>query len=403
LEGRASESAQKALEEAEEILAPVEQQVEASVAFMRLSQSTVCVAEDREACEPCLKLLLASLSLRCPGMPISLFYPVANGAFLQWLSAYPQVQLQADRLKNGYGWNVKPQAIMQLLDAGFDEVIWIDSDVLVTRDIRPLFHALDAAVFVATEQMLAPDRKEDDGAGLRARLWQLSVCRVLPAALNSGVIRATRLHYALMERWWELLQSDAYQSCQQKEWLKRPIHMAGDQDVLIALLTSTEFAQIPLKTLRRGKHIVQFDGVWGYTTAERARNLLGDGPTFIHCIGGKPWVARWESERPNHLREYLKMVYLDVSPYTLSSAKFSQDLGCDTNWMRAHYRLSSILRLLAMQHPALTGLPMAVFTDVARLIKRVHHSLFRQSWVPSSPQFPFAAPWGRKSRKGHGP
>jgi hypothetical protein len=74
----------------------------------------------------------------------------------------------------------------------------------------------------------------------------------------------------------------------------------------------------------------------------------------------------------------LKMVYLDVSPYTLSSAKFKEDLGCDTNWMCAHYKFSAILRSLAMQHPALTGLPMAAFLDIARLIKRVHESLFRQ-------------------------
>ena len=75
------------------------------------------------------------------------------------------------------------------------------------------------------------------------------------------------------------------------DWRQRPIHMQGDQDVLTALLTSTEFADIPLKMLRRGKDIVQFDGVWGYTTAERLRSLLGDGPTFIHCMGTKPWVA----------------------------------------------------------------------------------------------------------------
>jgi len=342
-------------------------------------RSTICVNEDREAWEPSLRVLLTSLSLHCPGIPISLFYPATNPAFLRWLSAYPQVQLQVDGLRNGYGWNVKPQAIMQLLDAGFDEVIWIDSDVLVTRDIRPLFHALDEAVFVATEHTCSPDGYDHDGAGLRAKLWQLSVGRVLLVSLNSGVLRATRRHYRLMERWWELLQSDEYQRCQRKEeWLKRPIHMQGDQDVLTALLTSTEFAHIPLRTLRRGKHIVQFDGVWGYTTAERARNLLGDGPTFIHSMGCKPWVARWKLERRNQLREYLRMVYLDVSPYTLSSAKFKQDLGCDTSWMCAHYKFSAILRSLAMQHPALTGLPMAVFLDIARLTKCVHESMFRK-------------------------
>jgi hypothetical protein len=348
---------------------------------MRFFQSTICVNEDREAWEPSLRVILASLSLHCPDMGISLFYPFANKAFLRWLNAYPQVRLQTDGLRNGYRWNVKPQAIMRLLDAGFDEVIWIDSDVFVTRDIRPLFRALDEAVFVATEATtcwLGP--YDSDGARRRAELWQFSVGRVFPASLNSGVLRVTRRHYPLMKRWWELLQSDEYQRWQRKEkgMRKRPIHMQGDQDVLTALLNSTEFAHIPLKVLRRSKHIVQFDGVWGYTTAERLRNLLGDGPTFIHSMGCKPWVTRWESQRRNSLREYLKMVYLDVSPYTLSSAKFKEDLGCDTNWMRAHYKFSAILRSLAMHHPALTGLPMAVFLDIARLIKRVYDSMFRQ-------------------------
>jgi len=246
-----------------------------------------------------------------------------------------------------------------------------------------LFQSLDDTVFVATEHTLAPERHDE--MGLRAQLWQLSVGRVLPEALSSGVLRVTRQHYRLMERWWELLQSDAYQSCQQREWCKRPIHMLGDQDVLTALLTSTEFTQVPLKILRRGKHIIQFDGVWGYTTFDRTRNLLGDGPTFIHSGAGKPWATRWEAERSDNLRDYLKMAYLDVSPYTLSSIKFSGDLECDTSWMGAHYRLSSMLRLLAMQHPALSGLPMAILADIARLIKRAHATLFRQKCVSQVP------------------
>ena len=77
------------------------------------------------------------------------------------------------------------------------------------------------------------------------------------------------------------------------------------------------------------------------------------------------------------------MVYLDVSPYTLSSAKFRPDLGCDTNWMCAHYKFSAILRSLAMQHPALTGLPMAVFLDIARLIKRVYSRCFDKDLAPN--------------------
>ena len=43
-----------------------------------------------------LRVVLASLGLHCPDRPISLFYPFANQAFRRWLSAYPQIQLQAD-------------------------------------------------------------------------------------------------------------------------------------------------------------------------------------------------------------------------------------------------------------------------------------------------------------------
>ena len=51
----------------------------------------------------------------------------------------------------------------------------------------------------------------------------------------------------------------------------------------------------------------------------------------IHSFHG--WKAvggALEIGKPSPLRDYLKMVYLDVSPYTLSSVQFSRDLGCDT-------------------------------------------------------------------------
>ena len=63
------------------------------------------------------------------------------------------------------------------------------------------------------------------------------------------------------------------------------------------------------------------------------------------------------------------MMYLDVSPYTLAAKRFKGNLGCDTGWMQPHYKLSFVLRVLGMGHPALVGLPMAVFADFARAVK----------------------------------
>jgi hypothetical protein len=328
-------------------------------------KSTICLVEDREVCEPSLKILLLSLNLHCSGTAINLFYPPAKDRFLTWIKKYPQVRLQTAGLKSGCGWNVKPQAIMRMIDQGFDEVIWIDSDVIVNRNMLHIFAQLKGDIFVATEDALGDDR--DDRNALRARLWGLPVGRALPFGLNTGVLRVTKDHYHLMEGWWKLLQSSTYQDFQKREWRQRPVHMLSDQDVLTALLTSKEFSEIPIHILRRGKHIVQFNGVWGYTVAERMKNLLGGSPTFVHQFGHKPWSDRW---RPfADLRDYVKKVYLDVSPYTLSAMQFRGELECDTEWMEPHYVSSRILRALGMGQSALAGLPMAVLLDLARLLK----------------------------------
>jgi hypothetical protein len=332
-------------------------------------KSTICIAEDREACEPCLKLLLLSLNSHSPGTSINLFYPQAKDKFFVWVKKCPQVRLHITPLANAYGWNVKPTAIMQLINQGFDEVIWIDSDIIVNRDIFSTFSNLESGLLVVTEDAFGDER--DDSDALRARLWGFPVGRVLPFGLNSGVIRATKDHYSLMQRWWTLLQSDIYQESQKMAWKQRPVHMLGDQDVLTALLTSEEFSVIPLHILRRGKHILQFNGVYGYTIPERMRNLLTNSAAFVHSLGAKPWSERWWPRPSLDLKEYIKKLYLDLSPYTLSAMKFRYEMECDTEWMEPHYMLSRILRFMGMGRLELTGLPVAVLLESGRIVRHM--------------------------------
>jgi hypothetical protein len=327
-------------------------------------KSTICIAEDRPVCEPALRLLLLSLDLHNPEKTISLFYPVASEEFLQWVRRFEQVRVQTDRLRSGFEWDVKPQAMMLLLEQGFDEAIWIDSDIVVTGEVSRVFGDLRSDCIAATEDALGDDRNDENA--LRTRLWGLPVGRVLPFGLNSGVCRITKHHYHLMERWWELLQSEAYRAVQRREWAERPVHMMGDQDVLTALLCSREFSDLPLFILQRGKHILQFNGVYGYTIAERTRNLFGDGPIFIHSFAGKPWLHQWKS---GSLREYIKNVYLDVSPYTLEAREFKTEIGSNSGWIEPHYRLSRALRLLGLGRRELAGLPVAVLMDMIRAAK----------------------------------
>ena len=327
-------------------------------------KSTICISEDRPICEPALRLLLLSLDLHNPEKIISLFYPVASDEFLQWVRRFSQVRVQTERLRIGFEWDVKPQAMMLLLEQGFDEVIWIDSDIIVTREISTVFSDLRSDCIAATEDALGDDRNDENA--LRTRLWGLPVGRVLPFSLNSGVVRITKHHYRLLERWWELLQTDDYRAVQKREWGQRPVHMKGDQDVLTALLCSREFFDLPLFILQRGKHILQFNGVYGYTIAERTRNLFGDGPVFIHSFAGKPWLHQWEL---GSLREYIKNLYLDVSPYTLEARSFKTQIGANSGWVEPHYRLSRVLRLLGLGRRELSGLPVAALMDMVRVAK----------------------------------
>ncbi len=328
-------------------------------------RTTICVAKNRPSCEPALKLLLLSLTAHSPSLEINLFYPPATPEFFAWMKKCPQVRFQTGALANASGWNVKPVALMQMLQEGFEQVIWVDTDIVVKKDLVPLFAPVGEDAFVVCEDGLGDER--DDRNALRARLWGFPVGRVLPFGLNSGVLRVTGHHHGLLRRWWELLQSSEYLEAQKLRWRQRPFHLLGDQDVLTALLTSKYFSEIRLSILRRGKHIIQFNGVYGYTVVERVRNLLSDGPTFVHSPGGKPWSEEWRRE--TGLRESIKSIYLDLSPYTLSALTFRKGLECDADWMDPHYAFSRILRKLGVGHPALAGLPLSLLLEVPRSVK----------------------------------
>jgi hypothetical protein len=150
--------------------------------------------------------------------------------------------------------------------------------------------------------------------------------------------------------------------------------MQGDQDVLTALLASKEFSQVPIQMLRRGRDVVLFDGIFGYTVVDRLRNLIWGSPVMIHIAGLKPWSANWCLKPPVGLKAYVEHVYFDVSPYTLSAMRYRHELECETEWMSPHYLLSRGLRALGMGSSALTGLPIAVCADLVRIIRSRYKS-----------------------------
>ena len=113
----------------------------------------ICIAEDRPSERVAVKLLIASLLAHCPDVQIDLSYPPMDDAFAGWLQGKPQIQLRRSA-NAGHSWNIKPYLLLALLDEGHDEVWWLDSDVLVTADFRPLARGVSADALVVCEEAL---------------------------------------------------------------------------------------------------------------------------------------------------------------------------------------------------------------------------------------------------------
>jgi hypothetical protein len=325
----------------------------------------LCVAEDRKSCEPALKLLLTSLNRYSADVPIVVFYPPAEQDFLDWVHNlnFAKLEVRTTPVPGAYGWNAKPQALMELLKEGRQEVIWIDSDILTTRYVLSSFKDLDRNVLVLTEEGLQGQNEHD---AIRARMWGFPVKRRFPFPLNTGVIRVTQRHIPLLLRWKDLLESPAYREAQKLPMPRRPLHMFGDQDVLTALLSSEDFCHVPVNVLRRGRDIVQYYERFGFTLTERAICMMKGMPVFIHQMGWKPWLSAGEEELKG-FRGKIIAAYQDTSPYTIAAIKLEPKINYD--WMRPRSKLSSVLETIGFGHPSLTGLPIAIIFDLERLVK----------------------------------
>jgi hypothetical protein len=275
-----------------------------------------------------------------------------------------------------HSWNCKPQALKPLLANGHRDAVWVDSDIIVTKDIRPLFEKLDPRVLVITQE---PASLHYQGTALRTKAWNLEVGRSLPFTLNSSVLRVTNHHLALLDVWAKYLSDPQYVSYQSKSLEERPIHMASDQDVLNALVGAREFADIPLHVIPSGSEIIHTGGALGYSWKERLRGVFLAKPAFLHATAGKPWL--WLGGEPywskrNFFGWYRRLLQ-ETSPYLFESRHFRKQLDQDSQWMDRRTGTGSILRFLGFGHFALRGLPLAAAASAIESFKRMSRAVRR--------------------------
>lgn len=313
----------------------------------------ICAYEDRPSDLIGLKLLVLSVLRRCPDASIELTVPGAPDAFVRWAEARPNVVVRPEPIAGRAGYDIKPYLLLKLLESGEREAIWIDSDIIVTGDVRRFFANLHDTTIVVAEEYFGARAQ---GGTIRTEGFGLPIGRPLPSTVNSCVVRVTPAHRRLLMAWDTLLSSEAYRSAQAKRWDERPLSMLGDQDVLTALLGSAEFMDIPIRWIRRGAEIAHCFQYGGYAAHERLRNvLLRSAPAFVHSQGQKPW-------RPP---DGARTLHLELSPYTLAALDYVNELGEESTWASPTLPLARLLRRLFRDDITTSGLAQAIAAEAA--------------------------------------
>jgi len=293
-----------------------------------MSTTLICTNDDRPAAQVGIKLLVLSLAEHCPEIDVLVSWPVPDPAFIAWLEAQPRVQVYVEPSYRGKEWNIKPDLLQHCLDLGYQQVIWIDSDVIVARDFRDLLNdASQETVVVAQDFYWA--FYGFSGAAVRGKLWGLRPGRSLPWTINTGVLRVTEAHRPLLQAWSTLLACPVYVEAHRRSWYKRPIHLVGDQDVLTALLGSERFSNYPVQLLRRGTDVIYNFGPSGYTPGERINNLSSPEPPFVHCSGPKPWEAPSRVSLLGNWKAYYARLGLELADYSRVARRYREHFDDD--------------------------------------------------------------------------
>ncbi|MAE66700.1 MAG: nucleotide-diphospho-sugar transferase [Phycisphaeraceae bacterium] len=326
-----------------------------------------CTHEDRPEALAGIKLLALSLRRHCPQANLVVSYPQPDDEFVRWCAKH-DVRVLSNESWRHAGWNIKPSLLRHLLDEGHEAITWIDADIALAGALPAIMRGLDADTLLVS-QVWAWDYFP--GGTVRTALWNLEPGRALAGTASSGVVRATSAHRELLEAWQELLEAPAYLGAQARPVSERPIHMIGDQDVLTALLGSRRFGTIPLAWLDRRRDIVLCVGPAGYTAGQRLGHRRSTMPPLIHGAEPKYWEASTSPTLLRRPRDYYWRVCLETSPYAWVARQYRDELGDEVAWADARTTVGRLLATVTGDHPALAGLPQALFHGIGKRIKKM--------------------------------
>jgi hypothetical protein len=325
----------------------------------------VCSYEDRPEAMDSLILMGESLCRADAHVSLHLTVPDAPPAVRAWAERRPEVVLRTERPEGVSGWNIKPWLLLQELNAGSSQALWLDDDIIVTRPVSALLDEFPRESLIVAEEWTSSTSTVEV-----SHFWNLPSARPIPV-FNNCFIRATQANRTMLERWHKMLHDPRYLDAQTLPFERRPIHLRHDGWPLIALLESAEFSQVPFNCIRRGRHIAQCAGSSGYRPHDRVLDLFRGLPPLIHGLGRKAWESQ---PNPSRLQHFLLDLATDVSPYILAGRKVARELGMNPQLVEARTLTGAVLRGMTNGHPGMAGLPLAILHAFHKKISQATNS-----------------------------
>ena len=323
---------------------------------MQTARTAIVCYEDRTEWLISVKLLALSLAEHSPNLPILLYAPeaVIPDAFREWVTRNaPLVEIRPAPSECMTGWSAKPFVLIDALEKGCDQAIWIDADIMVTKPIEPRFFDLPPNVLSTAPEARGfnPDR---------AAVWGFNVIRPLAVGINSSVLRCTSHHLSILRKWAQLMQTSKYTDAQKMNYSDRPSILFGDQDVLEGLLISDAMQPAdppPLDQLENGGEIIHGTALPAPKICSLSRVL----PMFVHAIGLKPWHLQYIDK---HSRRRIKYVQLELSLYALLARKYKTQLeeAKVETWINPKTPFGQACDILTFSHPYLRQAPLMTYT-----------------------------------------
>lgn len=323
----------------------------------------ICAFEDRPVAMDSLIFMAESLCAADRNVSLHLTVPDAPEFVRAWARTRPEVELTTTRPEGVTGWDAKPWVMLQELNRGSSQVLWLDDDIVVTRPISSMLREFPDDDLLFAEEWGRWMVSATDFWGMRS---------ARPILLfNNCLIRVTQAHRPLLERWLQMTRDPRYREAQALPYEKRPVQAQHDGWLFIALLEGEEFGQVPYQCIRRGRHIAQCAGSSGYGPLDRLLDLFRGLPPLIHGLGRKPWDVPLESGR---MQRFLLDLATDLSPYVLAVRKVAKKVGRSPDWLEPRTRLGAAFRTLTGNHPGTAGLPLSCFhalhLSVGRMMRR---------------------------------